>query len=82
MQKEAQVYLTKFLKLLQEVIPTGEANHNFQFEGGFLVLWIMVDDRWQSIVFNEEYDDYTPEELVDDIVTQLKIGGYKIQNKL
>jgi len=79
MQKEIQVYLTKFLKQLQHKIPTGKARHNFQIgDDGVLTLWIMVNNKWQSILFDDYYDDMIPEELVDNIINHLKEAGYKI----
>lgn len=77
MKEIVQVYILKTLQALKAAIPNG--NHNFQLgDDGRLWLWVMLGEKWQSIIFDENYEDIEPEKLVSDIIEMLKNGGYKI----
>lgn len=78
MKQEVQIYITRLLKLLEEKIPSGKANHNFQINDGQLYLWIMINNLWQSIIFDENYEDKSPETIIEEIIIELKKAGYKI----
>lgn len=80
MKKEVQLYILKVLELLKINLKS-EQKHNFSLgEDGRLWLWIRIEvaDVWQSIIFDEKYEDISPEKLVEDIIVDLKNNGYKI----
>lgn len=80
MKKEVQEYILSVLKLLKEKIKTG--THSFQLgEDGRLWLWVQVGDKFQSIIFDEDYQDIEPAELVDGIVKTLVDAGYSVPSE-
>lgn len=72
MKKEVQIYIAEILRRLILAFPH-KSNHNFTIgEDGLLWLWIAIGDNWHSIIFDEEYEDKKPKEVVEDIVKLLK----------
>ncbi len=79
MKKEVQIYILELLKLLKEKFSDGKANPSLQIgEDGCLLIWIPIGETFQSIIFDEEYEDITPKEIFDDIIDCLLKAGYKI----
>lgn len=77
MKKEVQIYIREILAGLKALLPEG--NHNFQLgEDGRLWLWVHINDVFQSIIFDENYEDIQPDMLVVAIIDELKKAGYKI----
>lgn len=78
MKEEVQKYIIELLDYLDQRIPSG-GNHSFKLgEEGRLWLWVNFGDKWQSIIFDEEYENISPKETVDDIIITLKEVGYQI----
>jgi hypothetical protein len=76
MKEEVQKYITEILSILKEKIPS-DWKHNFQLgEDGRLWLWIKIGDQYQSIIFDEEYEDKTAKEITDLIFIDLTKAGY------
>lgn len=79
MKKEVQIYILSILTSLNQILPG--VNHNFALGAdGRLWLWIGVQDKWQSIIFDENYEDIQPEKLIEEILKSLKESGYEIRN--
>ena len=68
------------LKLIHERIPLEKGNHNFQIdaEDGELVLWILIGEKWQSILFDKDDGEKPANLLVDGIIESLINAEYKI----
>lgn len=81
MKKEIQEFVVRLLELINDRFPTKKCKHNLQLgENGFLWLWIYIESKgvWQSIIFDTEYNNETPEQITDGIVKNLKEVGYEI----
>lgn len=80
MKKEVQIYIEEVLRLITELIPLKPGqNHSFQLGGdGRLWLWLLIGDTFQSIIFDDNYEDITPAQLVEGIKQDLIKGGYKL----
>ncbi len=81
MKTEIYLYILEFLKLVQEKIPTTVARHRLELdENNDLCLHVIFETEgvWQTIVFDSEFCDQEPKEVVDDIVEMLKELNYKI----
>ena len=84
MKKEIIEYIHQVLLILSKRIPT-KCNHNFSLitnkEHNLknqLCLWIRVEEKnvFQSILFDDKYDNETPSELVEEIINNLILDGY------
>lgn len=77
MKEEVQKYLIEILTRIKGFLPDGK--HCFQLgDDGRLWLWVNTGKEFQSIIFDENYEDITPEKLVDEVIESLKGAGYKI----
>lgn len=77
MKKEVQIYIREILAGLKALLPEG--NHSFQLgEDGRLWLWVCINGVFQSIIFDENYEDIEPDTVVVDIVKSLGEAGYNI----
>ncbi len=77
MKKEVQIYIREVLAGLKALLPEG--NHNFQLgEDGRLWLWVCINGVFQSIIFDENYEDIEPDTVVVEIVKSLGEAGYNI----
>lgn len=77
MKKEVQIYIREILAGLKALLPDGK--HNFQLgEDGRLWLWVCINGVFQSIIFDENYEDIEPDTVVVEIVKSLGEAGYSI----
>ena len=75
MKKEVQIYILELLTLCKSKFNKS----NFQIgEDGRLWLWLQIEDVWQSIIFDENYEDKKPSIVFDEILDNLIEGGYNI----
>lgn len=74
MKTDIQLYVQEFLALLQEKIPTTNAKHRLELnDDGFLCLFLIFESEgiWQSVIFDDEVCQQTPQEVVDEILKVL-----------
>jgi hypothetical protein len=80
MKEDVQKYILEILTRLKALLPNG--NHNFQLgEDGRLWLWVAINDKFQSIIFDESYEDILPEKIIDEITESLIDAGYEFGNR-
>lgn len=77
MKEEVQKYILAILTELKRKIPT-DAHCLKLGEDGRLWLWIDINGLYQSIIFDENYEDVCPEKVVEDIIISLKEAGYQL----
>lgn len=78
MKKEYQEYLVELLTLVKNKFQVENKNPSLCIgENGRLWMWIPIGEIYQSIIFDEEYEDKTPTELFNSICDDLKNAGYK-----
>ena len=81
MDEKVQKYLIKFFLELGKQIPTKDKKKHalvLNEDTGILTLWVWIYDVPQSILFDEDYDDSTPEQIVSDIKKMLIKAGYEM----
>ena len=73
MKKEVQEYISEMLRRLILAFPHKTNNHYLTIgDDGNLWLWIYIGDKKHSIIFDEDYEDLTPKEVVEEIVKLLR----------
>lgn len=77
MNKEVQIYIREILAGLKALLPDG--NHNFQLgEDGRLWLWVSINGVFQSVIFDENYEEIEPDTVVIEVIDSLCKAGYNI----
>lgn len=78
MNKTAQKYITELLSLMAVRIPMHPARHNLTLnDKGILTLSFIVGEFWHDWAFTEE-EEMNPEQLVEEIIYQLKQAGVEV----
>jgi hypothetical protein len=79
MKKEVQIYILELLKLFKEKFATANRNPSLLIgEDGNLWLWLPIGEIFQSIIFDEDYEDITPQQSFDAIIKDLSKAGYDV----
>jgi hypothetical protein len=73
MKEIVQKYITEFLQALKSQIPCELGNHAFVLgDDGRLNLVVKINDKFQTIIFDENYTEDSAEDLAQSIYNILK----------